>query len=316
MKHLPALLACALLLAGPVLAQEDEEQEESAPEETSTEASEPEAPAPAPRRRAGQPYRPGVRPAAPALAPSSGGGSVQQSGDDEAPSHSLGGVGISRGSTEGRERLPASGRGAPSQSTGGTGGGGGAGFQEIDIGLLPTISQVTGAGSGGGRPVVHLAGGKKWAIKITHKGSGRANFNILLGGTNGNLTGGGKYRYRAAISRTKGSVSGSGALCEGQMHNAAYVTCSGACSMSWDLRFGTPAKDRRPNGGTCELDHGQVYYLNVAPEGNGCSGGEAEGFGCPLVMEVSNGGVLRLNPSGVAAACAHRGFGSDGNSCR
>jgi len=100
-----------------------------------------------------------------------------------------------------------------------------------------------------------LAGGKKWAIKIQHKGSGRANFNIQLGGTNGDLTGGGKYRYKAAISSSKGVVSGSGALCEGQMRNAAYVTCSGVCSMSWDLRFGTPPKDRKAKY-LCELDHG------------------------------------------------------------
>lgn len=314
MRHLPAILACALLFAGPAFGQEEEEeqeQEESAPEETSTEA-----PAAAPLRRAGQPYRPGARRAAPAPAPSSGGGAVQQSDDDE-ESHSLGGVGISRGGTEGRERLPARGGGSPASSSGGAGGGGGGDFQVIDLGLIPTLGQILNNGSGSDRPVIHLAGGKKWAIKIKHAGSGRANFNILLGGTNGDLTGGGKYRYRASISRGKGVVSGSGALCEGQMVNAAYVTCTGACSMMWDLRFGTPAKDRRPNGGTCELDHNLVYYLNVAPEGNGCTGGQAEGFGCPLVMEVSNGGTLLLNPSGPAAACAHRGFGYDPNSgCR
>lgn len=315
MSHLPALLACALLLAGPALAQEDGEQEESAPAETSTEAEAPSAPAPAPLRRAGQPFRPGARPAAPSPAPSSGGGAVEQRSADDDEAQSLGGVGISRGSTEGRERLPASGGGAPAPASGGGGGSGGAGFQEIDIGLIPTIAHLRN-GRGGDRPVIHVAGGKKWAIKLQSKGSGRANYNILLGGTNGDLTGGGKYRFKAAISKSKGVVSGPGALCEGQMHNAAYVTCSGACNMSWDLRFGTPAKDRRPNGGTCELDHGQVYYLNVAPEGNGCSGGQAEGFGCPLVMEPSNGAQIFLNPSGPAAACAHRGFGYEGGTCR
>lgn len=314
MSHLPAFLACVLLLAGPALADDDDDQEESAPAETSTEASAPEAPAAAPIRKAGPAFRPGARPAAPTPAPSSGGGSVQQSGDDEDPSHSLGGAGISRGSTEGRERLPASGGGAPTPASGG-GGGSGGGFQEIDIGLIPTIGQIRQTGSGSDRPVITLAGGKKWAIKIKHAGSGRANFNILLGGTNGDLTGGGKYRYRAAISPSKGVVNGTGG-CAGEMHNAAYVTCQQPCSMSWDLRFGTPAKDRRANGGTCELDHNQVYYLNVAPEGNGCSGGQAEGFGCPLVMEVSNGGTIFLNPSGPAAACAHRGFGYEGGTCR
>lgn len=314
MRHFPALLACALLLSGPVSAQEDEEEgAEQQVEEN--EIAAPEAPPAAPVRRAGPVFRPGARRAPAPVSGSGGGGSAPaRISDDGDGGHSLGGAGLGRAEPE--ERRPVRTGGVPPMRElgGGGGGAGGAGFQEADIGLLPTISQVTGAGSGGGRPVVHVAGGKKWAIKLQSKGSGRTNYNILLGGTNGDLTGGGKYRYKAAISRSKGVVSGSGALCEGQMHNAAYVTCQQPCSMSWDLRFGTPPKDRRKD--TCELDHGQAYYLNVAPEGNGCSGGQAEGFGCPLVMEISNGGVLGLNPSGPAAACAHRGFRYEAGGCR
>lgn len=316
MRYAPALLTCALLLSGPVRGQE--EDGEQAAEEPSGEISAPEAteaPAAAPVRRAGPAYRPGARRApAPAVGSGGSGGAPARISDDGDGGQSLGGVGIGRAEPE--ERRPVRTGGVPPmRELGGGAPAGGAGFQEADIGLLPTLSQVTGRAAGD-RPVIHVAGGKKWAIKLQSKGSGRANFNILLGGTNGDLTGGGKYRYKAAISKSKGVVSGSGALCPGEMHNAAYTTCQQPCSMKWDLRFGTPPKDRRPGGDTCELDHGQVYYLNVAPEGAGCTGGQAEGYGCPLVMEPSNGAQLYLNPSGVAAACAHRGFGSDGNSCR
>lgn len=313
MKYIPALLAGALLLSGPVRAQEEEEFEEEQAEENVIAAPEPPA-ATAPVRRAGPVFRSGSR-RAPAPAAGSGGSAPARISNDNGGGHSLGGAGMGRAEPDESRRVPGTSGVPPMRELGrrggGPGGAGGAGFQEIDIGLLPTISQVTGQGSGGGRPVVHVAGGKKWAIKIQSKGSGRANYNILLGGTNGDLTGGGKYRYKAAISKTKGVVSGRGALCEGEMHNASYVTCQQPCSMQWDLRFGWP-KTRD----VCLLEHGQVYYLNVAPEGNGCSGGKAEGNGCPLVMEISNGGELGLNPSGPAAACAHRGFGYSAGGCR
>lgn len=307
MRYFPALLACALLLSGPVRAEEEEEGEEQVEENA---ISVPEEAQPrAPRRPAGPAFRPGTR-RAPAPAAGSAPGRIS---NDNNAGHSLGGAGMGRDDLEGREPIRS---GTPSHSGvppmrelgGGGGGSGGAGFQTVDIGLLPTLSQVTGRAAGD-RPVVHLAGGKKWAIKLQHRGSGRANFNILLGGTNSNLTGGGKYRYRAAISKSRGVVSGSGALCVGEMVNAAYTTCQQPCSMKWDLRLGTPSRDRRTD--VCELEHGQVYYLNVAPEGGGCTGGEAVGFGCPLVMEVSNGGAIFLNPGGPAAACAHRGFNYD-----
>lgn len=316
MRYSHALLSCALLLSGPVRAHEEEGGEQAA-EEPSGEISAPEPPAAAPVRRAGPAYRPSARRAPAPAVGSEGGGAPTRISDNGDGGQSLGGAGIGRAEPDESRRVPVTGGVPPMRELrgGGGGGSGGAGFQEIDIGLLPTLSQVTGRAAGD-RPVIHVAGGKKWAIKLRSKGSGRANYNILLGGTNGDLTGGGKYRYKAAISKSKGVVSGSSALCPGEMHNAAYTTCQQPCSMKWDLRFGTPPKDRRPGGDTCELDHGQVYYLNVAPEGGGCTGGQAEGFGCPLVMEPSNGAQLYLNPSGVAAACAHRGFGSDGNSCR
>lgn len=315
MSYLPGFLACALLLSGPVSAQEDDEEgAEQQVEEN--EIAAPEAPAAAPVRRAGPAYRPGARRAPAPVSGSGGGGSAPaRISDDGDGGQSLGGAGIGRAEPDESRAVPVRPGGVPPmRELGGGASTGGASFQEIDIGLIPTIAHLRN-GRGGDRPVIHVAGGKKWAIKLQSKGSGRANYNILLGGTNGDLTGGGKYRFKAAISKSKGVVSGPGALCEGQMHNAAYTTCS-TCNMSWDMRFGTPAKERRPNGGTCELDHGQVYYLNVAPEGNGCTGNPAEGFGCPLVLEPSNGAQIFLNPSGPAAACAHRGFRYEGGTCR
>lgn len=283
MRTLLAVAACALLLS-PAFAQDDGGGDEAKTDDSADEIGAPAAPAPAaPRRTGGPAYAaPGRRPSVnPASAPSSGGG-----GGGSVPIPSDAPAGISDGGGDAkpqrevvRDQDKAE---APAPSSGGD-----ASFTEIDIGLLPTIQSVTGQSSGGGRPVIMLAGGRKWAIRMRHKGPDKANFNILLGGTNGALTGAGKYSYKAAISPKKGDLGGS---CVGEMVNAAYVTCQQPCSMQWDLRFAWP-----PARGTCALQNDKVYYLNILPSGNGCVGGDAAKNGCPLVMEVSNGGTIELS---------------------
>ncbi len=299
MRHLLLLLPCLALSALPVRAEDDEPEEEHA----AIEAPEPE---PAPAKRAPAPYRAPRRSApavhAPASAPAAGA---------DASGTSQGGAGISRGEGSPRsnrviQRDTRAGSGAAAAETGESGpaGNGDAapagdgGFEVIDIGRLPTIGQIRNTGSGADRPVISLGGGKKWAIRMRHKGPEKGAFPMLIGGTNGDLTGGGKYAYKAAISKSPGVVSGSGALCVGEMVNSAYTTCQQPCSMKWELRFGTP-KNQRLWKELCELENDQIYYLNIAPAGGGCKGGQAESFGCPIVMEVANGGRRELNPGGL-----------------
>ncbi|UPT73152.1 MAG: hypothetical protein M0D55_14820 [Elusimicrobiota bacterium] len=285
---------------GRPLRANDEEGEEQKPDDGAAEIS---APEPATTRPGRQPFStPATRRNTPnpaSGASSGGGGGVIAT--DNAPAGISQGAADSRPAREFTRDLAGAAPAAPA---------GDGAFQEIDIGLLPTIAQIRG--SGGDRPVIKLGGGQKWAIRMKHKGPGRAVFPMMIGGTNGDLTGGGKYNYKAAISKTKGSLTGASPACTGGMTNAAYVTCQMPCNMQWNLAFGTPAKDRAKNG-LCELDNDTVYYLNIAPVGNGCTGGQAEGFGCPIVMEAANGGTLYLNPGGPGPACRHRGFGYDPN---
>ena len=184
------------------------------------------------------------------------------------------------------------------------------GFTQIDIGVTPTVADYVPNASGGGRPVLQISGGRKWAVKMYYSGSTPANFPILIGGTNGDLTGGGRYSYRAAISKKPGVVSGADALCVGQMINGVYSTCTGACNMKWEPYFAVPPSQRKWKD-FCYLEGQQAYYLNIEPVGDGCTGSPASDHGCPIVMEIGNGGVILLNPGGPAAACASRHFSYD-----
>lgn len=227
---------------------------------------------------------------------------------------SLGGAGIGQGQADGkpgagarRDEESASGGGSGPAARGAKRGGKKDAAEEpaeepaaedsirvMNIGDLPTIGDLIPGGSGPGRPVVHLIGGK-WAIRLQHKGPGRGIFPMLLGGTNGDITGNGKYKYKAAFATKPGIVSGPEAKCVTQMHNAAYTTCEQPCSMKWELRFGTPPKERIWKD-LCELENNQIYYLNIEPVLAGCTGSPAHDHGCPLVMEVANGGVQLMNP--------------------
>lgn len=287
MIKLMAFVACGALLAVPSRAQEDDEQ--APPQEAAVEApAMPEAPA----RPAAPAFRPGARKASPAPASSGGGGGgpgiVRD--HDEVVGQSVGGAGIGRGDADDSPRA-----GAPHGTPAAGPAGGGGDFSVVDIGDLPTLGQFVPGGGGPGRPVMHLIGNKKWAVRLRHKGPGRGNFPTLLGGTNGDLTGNGKYSYKAAFSKSKGVVSGPGALCVVPMTNASYVTCQQPCSMQWELRFGTPMKDRKWKD-VCELENDQIYYLNIEPSGGGCTGSPAQGHGCPIVMEMANGGPQVLDP--------------------
>lgn len=292
MIKLMAFLACGMLFAAPSRAQEEGEEAPPA-EEAAIEAP---SEAPAPARRTAPAFRPAARKASPTPSSSGGGGGGGGGGFIERDSESgdgraLGGAGIGRGQADDAPPPFSPTAAAPA----GGASGGGKDFQVIDIGDLPTIGQLVPGGGGPGRPVVHLLGGKKWAIRMKHKGSGVANFPTLLGGTNGDLTGNGKYSYKAAFSKNKGVVSGSGALCVVPMTNASYVTCQQPCSMHWEIVFGAPMKDRKWKE-TCYLENNQIYYLNIEPSGGGCTGSPAQGHGCPLVMEMANGGVQVLDP--------------------
>lgn len=288
MIKLTALLACAVLLAVTSGAQEEEEAAPAA-EEAQAPAMEPAAPA----RPAGPAFRPGARKAS-TNPVSSGGGGGSGGGPgimrDASEVQNVGGAGMGQGDAD-----DAPGAGSSRGTSAGGGGAGGGDFTVVDLGDLPTIGQLVQGGGGPGRPVAHVIGGKKWAIRIRHKGPGQGVFPWLLGGTNGDLTGNGKYSYRAAFSKSKGVVSGSGALCPGEMINAAYVTCKQPCSMKWELRFGTPLKDRKWKD-LCELENDTIYYLNIEPSAQGCTGSPALGHGCPLVMEIANGGEKLLDP--------------------
>lgn len=291
MIKLMAFLACGMLFAAPSRAQE--EGEEAPPAEEAAIVAPPEASAPA--RRTAPAFRPGARKASPTPSSSGGGGGggggFIERDSEPGDGRALGGAGIGRGQAD--DAPPPFSPTAAAPAGGASAGGGDA--QAIDIGDLPTIGQLVPGGGGPGRPVVHLLGGKKWAIRMKHKGPGRGAFPMLLGGTNGDLTGNGKYKYKAAFSKQKGVVSGAGALCVVEMHNAAYTTCQQPCSMKWELRFGTPPKERKWRD-ICELDNDTLYYLNVEPVGGGCTGSPAQGHGCPLVMEMANGGVQVLDP--------------------
>jgi hypothetical protein len=94
MRQFSALLACALLLATPLLwAQEEEEPKPEAP---ASESAAPEAPAAAPARSVRPTFRPGARPAAPA--PASSGAAEQSSGqaggDESGQARSIEGRGL------------------------------------------------------------------------------------------------------------------------------------------------------------------------------------------------------------------------------
>lgn len=96
MRYFPALLACALLMPGPLRAQEEEEEGQPQTEENEIAAPEPPA---APRRRAGAVLRPGTRPA-PAPAAGSGGSAPAPGRITDDGSQSLGGQGQGLGTIE------------------------------------------------------------------------------------------------------------------------------------------------------------------------------------------------------------------------
>lgn len=277
MRTFLAVAACALLLS-PAFGQDEGGGEESKTDDAGSEIAAPAAPAP---RRAGGPAyaAPGRRPSVNPTSSGGGGGGGTQTIPSDAP------AGISDGGADKPQREVTRDQGPKTEPA--PSGGGDASFTEIDIGALPTIQSVTGQASGGARPVIHLAGGRKWAIRMRHKGPGKGAFPMMIGGTNGALTGGGKYSFKAAISAKKGDLGGA---CVGEMVNGAYVTCQQPCTMQWELRFGYGKA-----AGTCSLDNDKVYFLNIAPAGGGCKGGDAERNGCPIVMEAANGGTIELS---------------------
>jgi hypothetical protein len=225
---------------------------------------------------------------------------------------SLEGPGLSQGDSTTPSKGAASAKAAGSGGDGSESAGGGSGeagggdFQEVNIGETPILGDF-GYTSGAGRPVLLLKGGPKWAVKLRHHDAGGSlsNFPIEMGGTNGDFTGNGRYAYRAAIATRKGVLSGPDAVCVGQMHNGDYATCDGACNMSFEPVFGKRGSPSARGG--CMLENEKIYYLNIEPVGDGCTGEPALGNGCPLVFEIGNGGQILLNPGGGDAACAHMG---------
>ncbi|MBI5202145.1 MAG: hypothetical protein HY925_11205 [Elusimicrobia bacterium] len=178
----------------------------------------------------------------------------------------------------------------------------------IDLGKVPVWQGKHGFDSKG-RPVLEFRAHPKYSIKFRSNGAGSPNFAMAFGAVAWTVEAGSNYLYKASISKQPGSYDDMPRECRVTKDDIVFsLNPCERCVSKIEFQF---------NGTSpwmCNLEHNKDYYLNV--EGDcqdvpelalrGLSNGEK--YGCSLSLEVTNGGVILLNPSGPAEACRTRGW--------